>query len=103
MVAHREHVAREARHGVGRCLLLVGFEAAADVLRFGGGIKRLRARLFQLALERGVTVVLGQFGRVRSGFGADRIGFVVEVFRFVHCIYLVKAWAVKSTMGTTRA
>ena len=50
----------------------------------------------------GDRVVFGQLGRIRRGFGADRIGFVVKVF-FVHRIYLVRAWAVKSTMGTTRA
>ena len=100
----REHVAREAGHRIGRGLRLFGLEPAAHVLRLGRGVERLRLGLLQLALELGDAVVLGKLGRGGGRLGADGFGFVVEVVLFIdHCIYLVKAWAVKSTMGTTRA
>ena len=51
----------------------------------------------------GPTPVLGHFRSVGCGLFANFFGFVVEVFLVHHLIYLVRACAVKSTMGTTRA
>ena len=60
-------------------------------------------RFLELLLELGDTVVLGQLGRAVRRFLADFLGFVVQLFVFGHAINLVSAFAVKSTMGTTRA
>ena len=60
-------------------------------------------RLLELPLELRDAVVLGDFGRAVRGFLADFLGFVVQFFVFGHAINLVSAFAVKSTMGTTRA
>ena len=72
-------------------------------MRLGGGVERLGLGVLQLALKLGETVVLGELGRLRGGFLADVLGFVVQILVFVHFMNLVRAWAVKSTMGTTRA
>ena len=44
-----------------------------------------------------------QLGRVLRGLLAELLGFVVQLFVLGHAINLVRALAVKSTMGTTRA
>ena len=48
-------------------------------------------------------VVLGHFGRAVRRLLAQVLGFVVQLSVFAHAINLVSAFAVKSTMGTTRA
>jgi hypothetical protein len=52
-------------------------------------------------------IVLGHFRRGLGRFLADFLGLVVQLFfvfgRVHHAINLVSAFAVKSTMGTTRA
>ena len=103
MVAHRQHVAGEAGRGIGRGLLLFRLQPAADVLRLGSGVEHLGIGLLELLLELRHAVMLGQLGRVRGGFLANLFGFLVKVFLVHHLINLVRACAVKSTMGTTRA
>jgi len=103
MVANGEHVAGEPGRGIGCGLALFGFQPATDILRLSVGVKRLAVRLFQQLLELGHAVMLGQLRRVGRGFRTDFVGFVVQVFLVHHLIYLVRACAVKSTMGTTRA
>ncbi len=49
------------------------------------------------------AVVLGHLGSAFGGFVADFLGLVVELVVLNHAISLVSAFAVKSTMGTTRA
>ena len=44
-----------------------------------------------------------QFGRLLGGFLAQILGLVVQFPVVNHAINLVRAFAVKSTMGTTRA
>ena len=55
----------------------------------------------------GDMIMLRHFGRAVGGLLAKLIGFVVQLVfvlgRFGHAISLVSAFAVKSTMGTTRA
>ena len=52
-------------------------------------------------------IVLGHLGRAVRGFLAKLVGLVVQLLfvlcRLGHAINLVSAFAVKSTMGTTRA
>jgi hypothetical protein len=47
--------------------------------------------------------VLGHFGSAFCGFLADFLRLFVKLFVVHHAINLVSAFAVKSTMGTTRA
>ena len=103
VVLDRQHVAPELRGGIARRLLLFGFEPAADILRLRRGVKRLALRLLELPLELGDMVVLGKLWRILRGLLADLLGFLVQLFVFGHAINLVRAFAVKSTMGTTRA
>ena len=92
------------RRRIGRGLLLLRLQPAAHVLDLGSGVKRLGVRFLELLLELRDAVVLGNFGRALGGFAADFLGFVVQsVFVLDHAINLVRAFAVKSTMGTTRA
>jgi len=49
------------------------------------------------------AVMLSQLRRIRRGFVPNVFGFLVPVFFVHHLINLVRACAVKSTMGTTRA
>ena len=83
------------------------FNRAANILRLGGRIERLRFRFLELLLELCDAVVLGDLGRILRRFPAQLLRVVVQllfVFRGVHhAINLVSALAVKSTMGTTRA
>ena len=107
MVLDRQHVAREAGGSIARRLLLLGLQPAADILRLRRGIERLRLGLLELALELGDPVMLRDLGRPLGRLLADFLRFLVQmlfVFRgVVHAINLVRAFAVKSTMGTTRA
>ena len=50
-------------------------------------------------------VVLAQLGRAVGGLLAKLLGFLVQLVFVLanHAINLVNAFAVKSTMGTTRA
>ena len=100
---HAEHVAGKAGRRIAGRLDLLGLQPAAHILRLGGGVERLGLGLLELALKLGEAVVLGKLGRLRGGFLADVLGFVVQIFVIVHFMNLVRAWAVKSTMGTTRA
>ena len=79
------------------------FETTADVLRLRRRIERLRFRFFDLPFQIGDVIVLGELGRALRGLLADFLGFFVQFFVFGHAINLVSAFAVKSTMGTTRA
>ncbi len=103
MILDRQHVASELRRRIARRLLLLGFEPAADILGVRGGIKDLAVRLRELFFQLRDAIVLGKFGRVLRSFLADLLGVVVQLFVFAHAISLVSAFAVKSTMGTTRA
>ena len=99
-----EHVASELRGRIVRSMLLFRFQPAAHVLDFRGSVKRLAVRFLQGRLELRNAVVLGDFGRTFSGFAADFLRFFSKlVVVLVHAISLVRAFAVKSTIGMTRA
>jgi ribosomal protein L11 methyltransferase len=74
---------------------------------FGTGAHATTRMCLELLLELGDAVVLGKLRRAVGGLLAQLLGFVVQllfVFRgLCHAINLVRALAVKSTMGTTRA
>ena len=93
-------VITEDRHVVGNQLRL---EPPPYILRLGMGIKRLVVGLLQLFQQVRNAVMLGQLRRIRRSFFPNIFGFLVQVFFVHHLINLVRAWAVKSTMGTTRA
>ena len=103
MIAHRKHVAGKAGYRIGRSLLLLRFQPAAHVLRLCVGVKRLVIGFLKLPLQVRDAVMLGQLRRTRRGFIPNVFGFLVQVFFVHHLINLVRACAVKSTMGTTRA
>ena len=103
MVANRQHVARKPGDRIGRSLLLLGLQPAAHILRLGMGVEHLAIGFLEQPLQLGDAVVLGQLGRPGGGFFANFFGFVVKVFLVHHLMNLVRACAVKSTMGTTRA
>src|SRR6185312_7174755 len=105
MVLDRQHVARKASRGIACRLLKLLLQPAAHVLGLGRGVERVRPRLLELLFELGDMVVLGDLGRFVRGLLAKLLGFVVQLLlgRFGHAISLVSAFAVKSTMGTTRA
>jgi hypothetical protein len=48
-------------------------------------------------------VVFRDFGRALSRLAADFLRFLVQFIVLVHAISLVRAFAVKSTIGMTRA
>ena len=77
--------------------------APARVLRFGSGVQCLAVGLFEQPLELRHAIVLGDLRGAFGRFLADFLGLLVEFFVFAHAINLVSAFAVKSTMGTTRA
>ena len=107
MVLDGKHVARELRGGVTGRLILLGFQPSTDVLGFCRGIQCLRLRLLELTLQFCDAVVLGDLRRAFGRLLADFFRFLVKVSvvlrSFCHAINLVSAFAVKSTMGTTRA
>ena len=104
MVLDRQHVAGEAGGGIGSRVRHFLFHPSARVLQLGGGVERLGIGVVQLLLQLGQQVVLGQFRRLGRGLLADLLGLVAQLVIIVdHAIHLVSAWAVKSTMGTTRA
>jgi hypothetical protein len=107
VILDRQHVAREARRGVARRLILLRLQPAAHVLRFGRSVEGLRLRLLELLFEFRNAVVLGDFRSAFGRFLADFLRGLVQLFFvfgcFCHAINLVSAFAVKSTMGTTRA
>ena len=107
MVLDRQHVAGESRRGIAGRLLEFLLEPATHILRVRCRIKGLGVRFLELPLELRDPVMLGDFRCALSSLLADILGFVVELFFvfgcFSHAINLVSAFAVKSTMGTTRA
>ena len=103
MIFNRQHIAREVGRCVGGRLLLLGLEAPADILDLGRGIECLAVRFLQLALELRDAVVLRDLGRFLGGFAADFLRFFVQFLVLDHAINLVRALAVKSTIGMTRA
>ena len=61
-------------------------------------------KLIKLPLKLRYAVVLRDFGRSFRGFAADFLRlFLKPVVVIVHAINLVRALAVKSTIGLTRA
>ena len=107
MVLDRQHVARERRRGIARRLLHLRFETPAHILRLRRGVERLGLGLLELLFELGDMVMFRQLRRASRRFLADFLGLFMQmvfIFRcFCHAINLVSAFAVKSTMGTTRA
>ena len=103
VIAHAQHVAGEAGRGIAARVGHFLVHPAPRILQLGRCVERLAPELLELGFERFQPVVLGQLGRARSGFLAQRLGFVVQVFFVVHAINLVSAFAVNTTMGTTRA
>ena len=104
MVLDRQHVAREAGGGIGFGVGQLLFHPPPRILQLGGGIEHLRIGILQLLVQLGELIMLPELGRFRRGLGANLLGFLVQlVVIVVHAIHLVRAWAVKSTMGTTRA
>jgi hypothetical protein len=85
----------------------LGLEATPDVLRLGSSVERVLLRLVELPFEVGDVIVLGDFRRAVRGLLAQLVGLLVELVFVLrshgHAINLVSAFAVKSTMGTTRA
>ena len=89
--------------GVAGRLLQLRFQAAADVLRLRRRVESLVICFLELPLKLGEAVVLLQLRRLLRGFVADIFRLVMQLAVFGHAINLVSAFAVKSTMGTTRA
>ena len=103
MILDRQHVAGELRRRIVRRLLLFRLQTAPHVLDFGSGIQRLAVRILQLLFKLCNAVVLGDFRSCLGGLAADFLRFFKSVFVLDHAINLVRALAVKSTSGMTRA
>jgi hypothetical protein len=99
IVLHAQHVAREAgRRVIGRALLVL-LEPAADILGLGLGVQHLLPRALDFFLKLRNALLVIAF-RVEI----DRVvNVLVQCLFFVHANNLDNAFAVKSTMGTTRA
>ena len=107
MVLDRQHVAGKSGGRVARRLLKLLLEPAADVLSLRGRVKRLLVRFLELRFELRDAVMLRDLGRAVGRLLAELLGVFVKLLFvlgcFHHAINLVSAFAVKSTMGTTRA
>src|SRR3954452_11378155 len=103
MILDRKHVARELRRCIARRLILLRLQTPPHVLRLSRGVKRLAFQLFELLFELRDMVVLGDLRRALRSLLADFLRLLVQLFVFAHAINLVSAFAVKSTMGTTRS
>ncbi len=103
VILDRQHVAGKIGGGVAGRLLQLRFQAPTDVLRLGCRVESLVLRFLELPLKLGEAVVLLKLRRFLRGFVTDFFRLVVQLAVFGHAINLVSAFAVKSTMGTTRA
>ena len=106
MVLDRQHVPCEVRRRISPRVCDFLLHPPPDVLDFGSRIERVRPRFLELPFELSELVMLLDFRSAVGGLLAKLLGLVVQllfVFRVYHAINLVSAFAVKSTMGTTRA
>jgi hypothetical protein len=98
IVLHAQHLAGEGGRGILRGGDLLLLQPAAHVLGLGLRVERVLADLLKLLLKLAEPVDV-QLAAVEVDFAFQLyLGFFL-----VHPINLVSAFAVKSTMGTTRA
>ena len=107
MILDGKHVAREPRRRIIACIGNIPLHAPAHVLDFCRRVQRFRVGVIELLFEFANAVMLGHFGRGIGRLLAKLLRLVVKLLFVLgsldHAINLVSAFAVKSTMGTTRA
>ena len=116
VVGHTQDIAGKAGRGIGAGFVLLAFETAAHVLRFGLCVKYVLLGRFQIAAQRferlggGISIV-----RALTKVFGDALQFVFRrliqrlvilghlVWLSIQAMSLPSERAVISTMGTTRA